>query len=585
MKIRKSILPLLSMVWAISGLAMEATAPPPQMGMMIPEENQIRLVFMGKTGAGKSTLINAFYNYAQRVKWNESKHYVIPTEFQSCTVSEYQGRVVEKHAKGQLESVTQEPSEYISRNNTFVVSLIDCPGVADTRGITQDIDNTAKIAEFMKKTGSFNAICIVLPVTINRDTAETAYFIEQLKTIIPASAHKRIFTCVSYSTAENHNIEDFVKSIGLLTENIFYFDNYPISKDGYKIDLTVNLDADDEEVDDFFDTNDDISSSADRQKKIANARKAKDAWVFSNLAFQKLLRKAKSLGRYTSDDMTKITEIKNKVLQGILKAYNKIEVIEYTEDKIKDAEIQLQLALDKYTYALQNKDSADQAFYQAQLDKQTADALRLFDDYRDKVETKTPNIHNTHCTNCDITCHPSCGLEFKGLNINDHITGCSCLTNNSCTQCPKGCPYSVHFHKFFKKEMVTKSRENTGVKNQQSSAAANYNTWQKTAKDREQELNDKTSKKDDSDNILQGLKDRLQCLQKERADLQHKIVELYVELGKVSMSSINFHIGEYYDICIRKETDKAKVAKLNRERTFYTEQVELYKQKMASNNT
>ena len=49
--------------------------------------------------------------------------------------------------KANYESVTQDPSEYVSRERIFVVSLVDCPGVADTGGIEKDIINTVKIAE------------------------------------------------------------------------------------------------------------------------------------------------------------------------------------------------------------------------------------------------------------------------------------------------------------------------------------------------------------------------------------------------------------------------------------------------------
>ena len=101
---------------------------------------------------------------------------------------------------------------------------------------------------------------------------------------------------------------------------------------------------------------------------------------------------------------------------------------------------------------------------------------------------------------------------------------------------------------------------------------------------RTNDLNTKQKDRDNQNTILNDLKTHLDCLKKDREDLQHKIVELYVELGKVSMSSINFHIGEYFDLRIRNETEQDKKAKLMRDQAFYVEQVDLYKKRMAQNS-
>ena len=586
MEISKRIFIIPWIIMATNSVAMNQT-PAPGTGVAIPFENNIRLVFMGPTGAGKSTLINAFYNYAQQVKWNEAhKHYPIPTEFQPCTVLEYQGRTTEVHKKGQLESVTQETSEYVSRGKSFVVNLVDCPGVADTRGLEQDISNTVNIAEFLKGKGDFNAICIVLPVTVTRDTAETVYFIEQMKTIIPKSMLNRVFTCVSYSTAQNSNIVDFVKSVGWPVENIFYFDNYATSKDGYKVDLTVDINGGDAQEDDPFSSSTNSSSYED-QKKISDARKVKGTWEDSQKEFYRMLRKAKDLGRHTSDHINRITEIKNSVFQEILKAYNKINLIEQTEAQVGLAEGQLQTALDNYNIALQSKNSADIALTKAQLEKSGADAKKLFGTRQVKGQKNTYPQHNTYCDNCQMACHPSCTLDFKGEYVNSHLSGCSCMSNSSCSICPGKCPYSMHYHKYLMETFETKEFEIPGIRDQQTGACSNHDAWQQTVNTRKSDLNSKQQDRDDKNSILTDLKNSLTCLKKDREALQHKIVELYVELGKVSMSSINFHIGEYFDVCIRKETattnDTTKIAKLNRDRQFYVEQVDLYKKKIAQN--
>ena len=92
-----------------------------------------------------------------------------------------------------------------------------------------------------------------------------------------------------------------------------------------------------------------------------------------------MLRKAKDLGRYTSDDIKRISELKNSVLKKILEAFNKLDAIEQTAVKVQSAKGNLQRALDAYNVALHSKNSAGIALAQAQLDKQGADALELFE--------------------------------------------------------------------------------------------------------------------------------------------------------------------------------------------------------------
>ncbi len=582
MAITKNFLMLIFMATALSGRAMEVINPPAP-ATNIAFENNIRLVFMGRTGAGKSTLINAFYNYAKKVKWNDHpKLFPIPTEFQHCNVVEYQGRNAENHTAGQREAVTQEPSEYVSRGQSFVISLIDCPGMADPRGPEQDIINTTKISEFMKRVGDFNAILIVLPVSVNRETIETKYFIEQVKTIIPVSAHNRIFIGVSFSTAEDANVIDFVRSVGLSVENMFYFDNYAISKNGYRVDLNVNLDGGDEDIDDPFGAQDGALNRLAQQKKVNDAKLVKQSWINSNQEFNRMLRKAKDLGKYTSADIARITEIKNSVKEKISEAYRKIESIEDGESKLVSAQARLSIAIENYNLALSSKNSADIEYQKAQIEKQSADALAGYENYSYPEECDTDR-HNTNCLKCAQVCHEGCNLKYISDDATDHLTGCGSMSDNRCKVCH--CYYDQHRHRFKAWRTVTQTRPIPGVSSQKSNANSNYDTWQQKCNSRAQDVNTKQQDKDSKNTILTDITDRLNCLKIEKDDLQRQIVELYVRLSQVSMSSIYFQIGEYYDLCIRNEPDITKRAKLNRDRAFYTEQVELFKRRMAQNNT
>ncbi len=498
MAITKNFLMLIFMATALSGRAMYVPNP------TIPATNTIRLIFMGRTGAGKSTLINAFYNYAKKVKWNDHpKLFPIPTEFQHCNVVEYQARNAENHVAGQLAAVTQEPSEYVSRGEKLELSLIDCPGSADTRGFKQDLANTCMISKFLRDIGGFNAICIILPVTLNRDTAETKYFIEHIKAIIPAQAANRVFIGVSFGTSENDNIRDFVRSVGLPVENIFYFDNYALSKDGYSADLGLALDEMNEHIGDPFGA-EDGAPQLEKRRKIAQTKKVKQSWLSSNQEFNRMLRTAKELGIYSSNEMAQIAKVHLILSEKISEISLNIEALEACELEHTEAQRQFNLALQAYNFSLENKNSADIDFMSA----------------------------------CRALNH------FVEINVD--------IRNRS---------YSVL-----------------------ADGSSNCSRLAQIVNIRELDLYYKQKDKEHKHNKFMYLSNQLDSLKSKKNGQQQGIVSWYVTLGQISMASINRYLGEYYDLCIRKEEDDSKRAQLVREKKLYMEQVELYQQRTGQNN-
>ena len=546
----------------------------------IAEDKIIHLIFMGKTGAGKSTFINTFYNLALGTKWDDfPKKFPICTKSQPCNVEQYQAKSksVENHSEGQFASVTQEPSEYIATGRSFVVKLIDSPGAADTRGIEQDMLNANEIAKFVARAGQFNAICLVLPATANRGTAEEKYLIEQLKTIIPASAYKRIFILVSHASPPSSDVEAYVKSFNLPTENIFYFDNFALSKDGHidvkNVNLTENHTNHDDAEDDFFAEKINETSNKDSE----TALKIKATWTKSHQEFGRLIRKAQSLGKHSTNEMEQISTIKSQVTEKIFNAYRHIEALENTEIQVQKAQATLKAYEEEYASSLSNKSAAEKEAALAEAQKITTEALDSYETYT-VLEPYSTSYHNTICMNCGVDCHHNCGLDYKGAEYTDHLSGCGCITNGSCHVCPNKCPYTYHRHRYQAYHKVAKKRDNKVVMEQKLNAQKLHKEQKEKLSKKEKELTEKNSKKTSQQASVTDLTACLNKLKAEKIGLQDEIVQLYFELSKVSMSSINFNIGEYYDTLIKNEPDILKRAKLNRDRELYKDLVELYKQ-------
>lgn len=529
------------------------SSAPRQNSSSISSDNIIRLVLMGKTGAGKSTTINAFFNYAKGITAETfPKLFPIKTVFQSCNVAEYSHRNAEDHTNGELNAVTQEPSEYTATGNNLVLNLIDCPGMADQRGVTKDIENSRDIAKFVNNIGSFNAICIVFKGSMNRATTEERYFVEQVKTIIPKSVQNRIFIVLTHATRSSQNAKDFATSVGLPVENVFAFDHFAFSRDGH-VDPT---------------TDDDGTLMEEITSK----------WTSSKNAFNRLIAKAKELGAYSSTEMNTIGEIKSKAVEKINTALRKVRSIEETTARLDNARHELQAAREAYERATSSKESTEAALRQAEAEKNAAQALDAYETYYETIAVGT-NEHHTYCTKCGVNCHEPCGLPHKGDYYNDHLSGCTCMKDGFCTKCPNKCNYNVHFHRKKKFVQVQNTRELTHVKDRQTSAARHVNEISSTLTEKQTQQYSANRDKEDKNNSFTLINTCLADLQREKDDLQAQIVEHYVELDRVSMSSIVFQIGEYYDELIRVEQDPVKSAALQRDKKFYVEQVELYKQR------
>jgi hypothetical protein len=272
MKLPKIVV-LFYLIFSISLSAMEAIPP-----SVIPPENIIRLIFLGTTGCGKSTTINAFFNFTKNVKWDAfPKLFPIKTLHQPCNVPEYFGRNTENTNGDRFAVVTQESSEYTATGEKLILNMVDYPGIGLDR-----YDNITDIAQILKGAGYFNAICLVKMGGI-RVTAEELYLVEQLKTIIPVTERNRLFILLTFTTTISEEMEAFVSSAELPLDNIFAFDHFPLSKEGHVSVTGINFTGDDSE---------------NKEAKFTRAIRSK--WVCSERSFIELIIKARDLGKYST---------------------------------------------------------------------------------------------------------------------------------------------------------------------------------------------------------------------------------------------------------------------------------------------
>jgi GTP-binding protein EngB required for normal cell division len=540
----------------------------------IPANDNVRIVFFGPSGAGKSTMINAIFNFAKKTKWNDPKLFPICTPFQPCTVPEYAHRGVENIAE-KFGSKTQAPSEYVAKSDRYVVHLIDTPGAKDTGGLAKDFENSKKIEEFLKVTGSFHAICVVLPSTTNRSSVDSLYFVEQIKSSIPQSASNRIFLLVSQSTTASSDVIGFAKMAGLPANQVFAFNNFGMSEDGH-IDL-ANIDITPEEEENFDDgpysTCEAISpEKAAELAKKETAQKVKDTWLKANREFFKLYRAAKELGSYSTDIMAQIIDTKARIHEEILRGHNLVTILEKKEAELNAALVEFELAQLSFEKSLENMKPAEKAKAEAEKNKRDADKLESFKTIDVKVQVPISGRHNTVCLTCSTVCHEGCELDPAGTEAFAHLTNCACVDGEICRICK--CSYTHHRHRMVKWEWTKKTVTHDTNEQIKKNALATYNQCAGVLSALQSDANTRSEVKDAKNSHVIEIERVLTSYRNRINQLKNDIANLYIALGNVSMSSANFHVSAYFNSLINAEKDYDKRVKMQREMRFYSELVD-----------
>jgi len=135
-------------------------------------KEEITILFVGETGVGKSTLIDALSTYLRFSTLAEAEQeggffpvsvcftVTDPVTYRRRTIST--GSDANEVDNGDGGSVTLCPTAYVLNLGNIRVNLIDTPGVQSTQGSSQDKVNAHNVLTFVSAYEKIDLICVVL---------------------------------------------------------------------------------------------------------------------------------------------------------------------------------------------------------------------------------------------------------------------------------------------------------------------------------------------------------------------------------------------------------------------------------------
>ncbi|KAJ9455665.1 Dual specificity protein kinase shkE [Diplonema papillatum] len=176
----------------------------------------ITILLLGETGSGKSTLVNAMFNYALGVEYNTPVRY----------------RIVKNEANGASQAESQTPEVKVYRvwcdEIGATLRIIDTPGFGDTRGLERDEKITDHIKDALERESKIHAVCFVAAASRPRLTMTQQYIISKVLGCFGINARDHIYVLATFADGKRGPVLDAFASdasFPFSEERSFHFNN------------------------------------------------------------------------------------------------------------------------------------------------------------------------------------------------------------------------------------------------------------------------------------------------------------------------------------------------------------------------
>ena len=207
-------------------------------------DKNLKILFIGETGSGKSTLINLAVNLIHGNNYQSERKFAIPQKLKYQFICEERGKIsgqkevecnIEEFKSLSSENGSYESGSQTTRPNIYrlrdkktkkMIEIIDTPGLNDTRGQQFDDKHIKSIIHAIFYMGGVDLICIVQNATEARLKTTTELAMKRLISMFTHKCLANFVVCLTNSPADiTPNCLDSLLKLGIPKTHVLQFEN------------------------------------------------------------------------------------------------------------------------------------------------------------------------------------------------------------------------------------------------------------------------------------------------------------------------------------------------------------------------
>lgn len=347
-----------------------------------PKEQQLskKIMIIGPTGTGKTTLLNSYINYLMKIKYTDNFRYKI---------------INENFGRSQSHSQTKNVTNYnIKTPEGKFYQIIDTPGFGDTVGIEEDEKITKKITDFfLYKINEINAVCLVVKSSDNRLTACQKYIFNCVFDLFGEDTKDIFIAMLTFCDGgKPQALASLTDKSCLFSEMIKHRSN-----DWYfKFNNSAIFEKDEEDVLNLT------------------------YWNIGMDSFEKFTQKLYALPTIGLSQTKTVLNERSRLTENV----------EILSKKLKDALNQTETIKGYFKMISDLKGNLNDS-------KNFKKKIKV--PKTKKVPVTEKGKFMTTCLICNKTCHSGCNIKDD-----DNKSGCACIKDDYCTVCKNRCHWSEH---------------------------------------------------------------------------------------------------------------------------------------------
>ena len=527
-------------------------------------KKHIKLVLIGRSGAGKSTFVNSLVNHFYTLDYDEERIIAIkmvqklysPTLNQTVSIS-LDSNISEFRSKqsdlggNQSTSQTTKANIYDLENEEYKLSLIDTPGLCDTAGTEADQGHYKNICAAVSALSDFNCIVLVHKASDCRKDPIMSYLVGELRAMLPKGIERNFMVC--FTNCVNPSKIDALDTlkemnIPITQSNFFCFENDSLTPP-VELLKVAGIELDSKGC---------LKNAEDRQRASEVMTHPKLFWNNNRSQFKVMVERVMKTDLRSGEDMVEIQNQKSMQTKLVKRYADKF--IEKQEETMR-LQANHRKIVNLQREIQENKDYVHSGIRQVKKVRKVK-ATR-FEDQELPEGTKI-----TQCLDCKHLCHNPCQLDGVYQKGNLELKLCDAFqSNDRCrrTECKHS--YAVHTHTTVIRKEVEYEVEEFYFE-AQSFDVKDY--------DKESLVEAARLQEEEIQSAIRELEPKLKTLESEMNSVYRLVAYTHQMLSNSAICAENEHFLEYLEC--RKEIIEKNHEKTAEQKRLEKDQIDKAKQ-------